>query len=115
MIDKFEKEYIWLSNFSKLKEPREAKNKGQIIDIRDDWGIVKYGVMFNILLDKFTRNKRLFIKLMSTEDEELIEGNIWHDNYLGTCRCDRCGDKGQNNLGKILMQIRRRFYRILES
>jgi hypothetical protein len=36
----------------------------------------------------------------------LIEGNWWHDNFYGSCTCNKCVNKGENNLGKILMKIR---------
>jgi predicted NAD-dependent protein-ADP-ribosyltransferase YbiA (DUF1768 family) len=44
--------------------------------------------------------------LLDTGDQELIEGNFWHDNFFGVCSCGACLGKGQNNLGKILMKIR---------
>ena len=44
--------------------------------------------------------------LLDTGDAILIEGNFWHDNFFGSCTCPKCGNKGQNNLGKLLMQIR---------
>ena len=46
---------------------------------------------------------------MATGDKYLTEGNNWHDNYWGVCKCNssKCLDKvGRNKLGKILMQIR---------
>ena len=39
--------------------------------------------------------------LLSTGDQELVEGNTWNDTYWGICR-----GEGQNNLGKILMKVR---------
>lgn len=96
--------------FSKLNNPAAAKEKGKNVILRPDWELVKYGVMFNVLLSKFTRNQKVFIKLLSTDDAELIEGNTWHDNYWGDCICDKCSKKyGQNNLGRILMALRNRF------
>ena len=57
------------------------------------------------LTEKF-KDPDLKRMLIETGDEELIEGNNWHDNFFGSCYCDRCGNKGENNLGKILMKIR---------
>ena len=71
-----------------------------------EWDAKKYGVMLTILIDKFTRHDDLRKLLLGTGDEELKEGNYWHDNFYGSCSCNRCGDQGQNNLGKILMEIR---------
>ncbi len=39
-------------------------------------------------------------KLLSPE--ELVEGNWWNDTFWGVCN-----GEGQNNLGKILMKIRK--------
>jgi predicted NAD-dependent protein-ADP-ribosyltransferase YbiA (DUF1768 family) len=40
-------------------------------------------------------------RLLLTGDEELIEGNYWHDHIWGVC-----DGTGTNWLGKILMEIR---------
>ena len=99
---------------SELKTPAESKHEGRRVKMRDDWEAVKDGVMFSVLLDKFTRNKKVFLKLMATGDAELVEGNTWHDNYWGDCSCERCCKKsGRNKLGQILMHIRNRFNLIL--
>ena len=39
--------------------------------------------------------------LLSTGEEELIEGNTWNDRFWGVC-----DGMGENNLGKILMAVR---------
>ena len=57
--------------------------------------------MEEIIRCKFTQNLDLKKKLLETEDSLLIETNNWNDTYWGVCR-----NKGQNNLGKILMKIR---------
>lgn len=46
--------------------------------------------------------------LLATEGLELVEGNVWHNNYWGDCFCGRpeCQERGLNMLGKLLMQIR---------
>lgn len=90
--------------------PSSAKLKGRNIELREDWDKVKYNIMYHVVFYKFIQNKDLFFKLIQTKDEELIEGNWWHDNYWGDCHCDRCKDiKGQNKLGKILMDLREKF------
>ena len=95
--------------FSNLN-PSQGKLKGRNIELREDWEEVKDSVMYHILRYKVYQNKDLFVKLMNTENEELIEGNWWHDNYWGDCYCDKCKDiKGQNNLGKMLMDLREEF------
>ena len=49
-------------------------------------------------------------KLLDTGDTELIEGNNWHDTFWGVCK-----GKGQNNLGKILMEVRKDIRLIIEG
>ena len=45
-------------------------------------------------------------KLLATGDEELIEGNTWHDRTWGRCVCAKCGGQGQHLLGQLLMELR---------
>lgn len=91
--------------FSLLTCP-ESKRLGNRIKLREDWEQVKLAVMRDVVTQKFIRHADLGVRLLTTGDATLIEGNMWHDNFWGTCRCARCGDKGQNNLGCILMEIR---------
>jgi len=56
--------------------------------------------MTDLVRQKFS-NPQLAKQLLDTKDFELIEGNTWGDTFWGVC-----SGKGQNNLGKILMQIR---------
>lgn len=134
MIDRFEGEYEFLSNFyqhpvfyngqwwetnehpfqaaktldlvEKLNiknaaTPGLAKRLGRHVKLRPDWEIVKTKVMYDICLAKFSQSKELAQKLLDTGDQELVEGNYWNDTFWGVC-----DGKGQNHLGKILMQIR---------
>lgn len=41
--------------------------------------------------------------LIATGERELVEGNVWNDTFWGVSL--RTG-KGQNQLGKILMEVR---------
>ena len=89
--------------------PSDAKRAGRRLQLRPDWESVKDSVMYDVCFAKFTTNDsfRLRERLLETEDEELIEGNTWHDNYWGNCTCDKCKDiPGRNQLGKTLMRIR---------
>jgi predicted NAD-dependent protein-ADP-ribosyltransferase YbiA (DUF1768 family) len=56
--------------------------------------------MLSALRIKF-KNPELRAMLLTTGDEELIEGNWWRDTYWGVCE-----GIGQNKLGKLLMQVR---------
>ena len=133
MIDKFDGDYAFLSNFyyspfmfqgrqyptvehffqahkaktyedfiSVLVEPspKGAKQVGRKIKMREDWDAVKDTIMLEGLRAKFSI-KGLREKLLATGDEELIEGNHWHDTYWGVCN-----GIGKNKLGKMLMQVR---------
>ena len=82
--------------------PSEAKRRGRKVQLREDWEQIKYQVMFEIVLAKFSQHPDLKEKLLATGDAELIEGNWWNDTYWGVCN-----GVGENNLGKILMKIRK--------
>lgn len=133
-IDKFEGEYAFLSNFYpseitdregiayptvehyfqamktvKIPErqkiaaaptPGKAKYLGRRVALRDDWEKIKLQVMREALEKKFA-DRKLRQLLINTGTAELIEGNWWHDTFWGVC--DGCGD---NNLGKLLMELR---------
>ena len=86
--------------------PGRAKRLGKTITLREDWEEVKDDIMYQALWLKFSI-PTLREMLLATGNEKLIEGNTWHDNTWGDCSCERCKDiKGQNRLGKMLMQIR---------
>jgi ribA/ribD-fused uncharacterized protein len=81
-------------------KPGDVKRFCRTITLREDWEEVKFSVMLDLVRQKFYIEP-LKSKLLETGDAELIEGNTWGDIYWGVCR-----GKGQNNLGKILMQVR---------
>ena len=132
MIDDFRNEYYFLSNFypapvtyngltylnseaayqaQKTLDNREiftkltasnAKRLGKHVYLRDDWDNIKDKIMFEIVKEKFLQNNYLKIKLLNTQNEEIVEKNYWNDTYWGT----DLNYNGQNKLGKILMSIR---------
>lgn len=83
--------------------PDFAKELGNDINgvIRPDWEQVKLSVMEDLIRIKFSL-PHLTYMLVATGDQELIEGNTWGDTFWGVCK-----GKGQNNLGKLLMKIRK--------
>ena len=133
VIDSFRGEFDWLSNFflcrvefegmnfsnveaafqaAKCLDMKErerffglsggqAKRLGRRVELRSDWEEVKIEIMRQVLKSKFTQNSELREKLIATGDTELIEGNNWRDFYWGVCN-----GKGQNHLGKLLMEVR---------
>lgn len=86
--------------------PAIAKKFGRKCTIRSDWEKIKLSVMENLLRQKFQSGSDLFNKLKETFGMEIIESNYWHDNFFGSCTCEKCGNKGRNELGKLLMKIR---------
>ncbi len=85
--------------------PVIAKRKGRRVTLREDWEAAKRDIMRELLRVKFA-DAALRELLLQTGDEELVEGNRWHDRYWGRCRCAKCGGQGQNVLGELLMQVR---------
>ena len=95
-----------MSEFQNLN-PSEAKKLGRKVKLREDWETVKYDIMYQVVLAKFSQNEDLKNKLLETGDAFLEEGTLWHDNCWGNCRCNECKNiVGKNHLGQILMRVR---------
>ena len=133
MIDNFSGKHAFLSNFfpgdnSSLEHkfqaaktnnpieqaevmacstPGQAKRLGRKVEMKEDWNEIRVPTMIKLVHEKFQLSP-LKEKLLVTDDKVLIEGNRWHDNFWGDCRCgrDACSDEGKNTLGKILMLVR---------
>jgi len=132
-IDLFAGEHFWLSNFSECtvfygdfgfetvehafqaakwpveKWPQfrgitagQAKRLGRQAPRLKDWDQRRVEVMRTCLASKF-RNPELRAKLKATGTVHLEEGNTWGDRYWGTV-----DGKGENMLGKLLMELRTR-------
>ncbi|MCL4722805.1 MAG: NADAR family protein [Rhodocyclaceae bacterium] len=131
-IEAFQGEYRWLSNFwpvpvkldgvvyptvenayqaakasPHLREPFrrceawQAKRLGRHVEMRADWDKAKLQVMRSLLNQKFAPSTELAARLMQTAPSKLIEGNTWGDVFWGVCR-----GRGQNMLGRMLMEVR---------
>lgn len=105
---------IFTHEFNPNLTPAQAKKLGQLDGLREDWDAVKIPVMRQLLLQKFGQ-KELGEKLLATGDAYLEEGNYWHDVFWGvcyhrmdghTCRKPEHEAFGENNLGKLLMEVR---------
>jgi len=83
-----------------MLKPGDAKRMGRRVNIRPDWESVKLEVMLNLLREKF-KCADMRKKLLATGDAELTEGNNWNDTFWGVCN-----GRGNNHLGKLLMQVR---------
>lgn len=86
----------------------QAKKLGRDVLLRFDWEAVKFGIMCDIVYQKFSQNDSLKRKLLSTGNEYIMENtSYWHDNTWGCCSCDRCSRKVSTNwLGLALMFTR---------
>lgn len=85
--------------------PAEAKKRGRLIELREDWEEIKIPAMKYIQERRF-EDAYWKSELLSTGDEELVEYNYWHDNFWGVCTCNKCNGKGKNHLGQIIMNVR---------
>ena len=71
-----------------------------------NWEYRKLIVMKNLVYLKFAENEDLKQKLLSTGNEYIEEGNWWGDTYWGVCTNKKYNHVGENQLGKILMEVR---------
>ena len=138
-IDQFTGEYRWLSNFypcelrfrgkayssveyaymsaksedkewkKMCSEGREKQSKikklSQHIDLVPHWETIKIDVMRECLELKFAQEP-FMTWLLATGDSHLQEGNTWGDKFWGV---DIETGEGENNLGKLLMELRHKF------
>lgn len=80
--------------------PAGAKRRGKAVELRPDWESIKVDIMRSLLVQKFG-TEPLKSKLLKTGSAKLIEGNWWGDRFWGVCE-----GKGENHLGRLLMEIR---------
>lgn len=90
------------------RTPGAAKRRGKGKE-RNNWRKINRPIMKGLVRQKFEEaDERLY--LLATHQEELVEGNDWHDVYWGVCngKCRQGPHEpfGQNELGKILMEVR---------
>lgn len=83
--------------------PGNAKRAGKLAILRSDWEDIKVEIMLELLRIKFS-DVMLKQKLLDTGIVDLEEGNRWGDTFWGICPPN--SNNGQNNLGKLLMQVR---------
>ena len=136
MITEFQNEYRWLSNFAPVKikldglefpsvehaymsaksddtewkkfcsnpnnKAGDVKRQSRNITLKEDWNEIKLEVMANCIKQKFNIEPYR-TKLLETKDKHLQEGNRWNDKFWGVCLKT---NKGENNLGKLIMNVR---------
>jgi ribA/ribD-fused uncharacterized protein len=81
--------------------PGQAKRLGRGLALRPGWEEMKLDVMRTLVREKFARHPALAERLLATGDVELVERNYWRDTFWGVC-----GGRGENHLGRILMDLR---------
>lgn len=89
-------------------EAKELAKKYKV-HVRSDWHDLSLTRMSEVLHAKFTQHKDLRIMLINTYPQEMVEGNWWHDNWWGVCKCGKtpkCDGTGKNWLGRMLMAER---------
>lgn len=90
-----------------LLDPGRAKAAGNATpNLRPDWDEVKFGIMEELIAAKFMKGSTLAAALLRTGDDELVEGTTWHDTIWGVCICEEHEGKGDNHLGRLLMERR---------
>jgi ribA/ribD-fused uncharacterized protein len=97
-FDKFER--------SKIEQttPAGAKRLGRKIrNIRPDWEDIKYYIMKQSLIHKFTQHEDQKQLLLATNDDVIIEWNNWGDQEWGVSTLT---NTGRNMLGLALMEAR---------
>jgi ribA/ribD-fused uncharacterized protein len=82
--------------------PQQARRVGQKVMLRGNWEFIRLQVMEDLLRQKFSKGSDFAARLLKTGDEELIDGNTRQDAYWGVC-----DGLGENQLGKMLMTIRK--------
>lgn len=101
-------ERAWIAMQETPGKAKKAGSKkglnGDKITLIDGWDDVKVDIMRIIVRRKFKLNNAIRTKLIATGDAELIEGNWWHDEFWGVCN-----GRGENHLGRILMELREEF------
>lgn len=98
---------ITLFNFiMNADTPGKAKRLGRRARLPAHWNRDRDLVMKGALLNKFNLSP-MREWLLALGEIPLTEGNFWHDNYWGDCRCLKCkSTRGINRLGILLMEVR---------
>lgn len=90
--------------------PAEAKKLGKKCRRWGNWDDIRVSVMSQLVEAKFTQNEDLAIMLIDTDDQELVEANTWGDTFWGVCK-----GRGENHLGRILMEVREPLQEVMQD
>ena len=95
----------YLKNQLNSRSPAISRHLGDKIKIREDWDNVKIDIMETIIQLKVEQNSDVRYNLLNTGLRPIIE-HTKDDAFWG----DGVDGKGQNILGKILSNLRNRYY-----
>ncbi len=99
----------WRRRLRDAHSPFNAKQLGKKAPLRPGWEGMRISTMRQLLEQKFS-DAQLARQLLETGDARLIEGNDWGDRFWGAI-WERGGWRGENRLGKLLMEQRARIAR----
>ena len=79
--------YAEKENIRLARGPGIAKQRGKTVTLRKEWDDPQFRIdtMRGLLQEKFS-DPPLVNMLLTTGDEELIEGNWWGDKFWGVCK-----------------------------
>ncbi len=98
-------EYRGILTTCKPNESKKLwKSLPKISESREEWDARKFDVMSGLVFQKFLVHTHLRRILLETGTANLVEANHWGDTYWGY---DVNRKAGENNLGKILMNVRK--------
>jgi ribA/ribD-fused uncharacterized protein len=84
--------------------PSDVKKNSTHVRLVNNWNRLKLVVMEECLRSKF--NKEPYrSKLLTTDNENIQEGNVWNDVFWGVDLTVN-PNKGENHLGRLIMKIR---------
>jgi len=95
---------------SPTPEAAAALGRNPTYAIRPNWDAIKAEIMYTAVRTKFLTHAAIQAELLATGDELIVE-NSPLDAYWG-CGAD---GKGDNQLGKILMQVRQDIRLLIKS
>lgn len=101
-LDRYARAFI-----STIPTAAKVKAHGRKLELRPDWDLVKFDIMWDIVYEKFLQNPELKKKLLATGDAILEEGNWWGDKIWGISPAG--SGVGENRLGIALMEVREHF------
>lgn len=87
-----------------------VKRASRDIQLIHDWDNIKLYVMEECVRKKFNQEPYR-TKLLNTGDIHIQEGNYWNDKFWGVCLKT---NRGENHLGRLIMQVRDELKNTLE-